>query len=173
MEVSKTFDFDDSVSVQGQELHSIIHTSCEFFIFTCNVLLLRVLFFPIKKQSEVLPFPFSSSTSNPLSTRYCNHKKALLARATFDKSASHTGFMPKIAHQHNPVGISTRRGGRGGGVGKRGRRGGGGAGSSSRKKKLPYSGLNVAQMLEAREAERQRINEVRRLHTNCTTNIGT
>ncbi|XP_059092531.1 uncharacterized protein LOC131887828 [Tigriopus californicus] len=87
------------------------------------------------KHSEAQPFVMDST----IPSRYCAHKKLLAGLAALDKTPA---FMTRIQHIHNPV-ISTKRGPR-----------------RTKKKVKAFSGMKVAQMLEAREVERQRINEI-------------
>ncbi len=103
----------------------------------------------------MLPFPVPSAN---VSSSYCNHKKLLLALASADKTPE---FINKITHVHKPV-LETKKGTVSisfcifhhflcfySGLKRR-----------AAKKPKPFSGMKVSEMLEAREAERQRINEV-------------
>eukprot|EP00095_Tigriopus_kingsejongensis_P001379 snap_masked-scaffold205_size259573-processed-gene-0.2 protein:Tk01379 transcript:snap_masked-scaffold205_size259573-processed-gene-0.2-mRNA-1 annotation:"methyl- -binding domain protein 5-like isoform x4" len=101
----------------------------------CPLQLQQAFDFDDNKQSEVLPFSMDSS----IPSRYCAHKKVLSNLAAMDKTPA---FMTRINHVHNPV-IDTKRGPR-----------------RTKKKVKAFSGMKVAQMLEAREVERQRINEI-------------
>ena len=75
----------------------------------------------------------------PNTAKYCKHKEAIVNLA---KILSTPGLANQFKHVHDPSG------------GKKG-----GKKRSSRKKR-PYSGLLTPQMVEAREAEKRRINEV-------------
>ena len=90
----------------------------------------------MQKLSELLTFPRPTSLS-----RYCAHKKSLLSLAAADRTPS---FMSRIQHVHNPV-LQVKRGFK----------------RRLRKRAKPFSGMKVAQMLEAREVEERRINAVR------------
>jgi hypothetical protein len=83
----------------------------------------------------VLSFPQQTSLS-----RYCAHKKSILSLAAAERTPA---FMSRIAHVHNPV-LEIKRGFK----------------RRIRKRQKPYSGMKVAQMLEAREVEERRINAV-------------
>ncbi len=70
--------------------------------------------------------------------------KSILALATAERSPALTAtLMSRIAHVHNPV-LEIKRGFK----------------RRIRKRQKPFSGLKVAQMLEAREVEEKRINAV-------------
>ena len=74
----------------------------------------------------------------PNPAKYCKHKEAIVNLA---KIMSTPGLAGHFKHSHDPSG------------GKKG-------GKKRSRKKRPYSGLITPQMLEAREAEKRRINEV-------------
>ena len=76
---------------------------------------------------------------NSQSGKHCAHKKTISALAMRDKT---NRFMEKINHIHNPN--DGKKGGK----------------KKNRQRQKPFPGLKVSEMLEAREAERQRINEV-------------
>ena len=77
----------------------------------------------------------------PNPAKYCSHKPAI---ANLAKVMSNPGYHSNMfKHVHDP---ST--------PGKK-------SGKKKVRKKRPYSGILTQQMLEAREAERRRINEVR------------
>ena len=87
-----------------------------------------------QKTSEIAPMPILA----PNPAKYCKHKEAIVNLA---KVMSTPGLAGQFKHVHDPSG------------GKKG-------GKKRTRKKRPYSGLITPQMLEAREAEKRRINEV-------------
>ena len=103
----------------------------------CPIELSDVFNFDTNKSAE-LTTPMPILTPNP--SKYCKHKEAIVNLA---KIMSTPGLANQFKHVHDPWG------------GKKG-----GKKRSSRKKR-PYSGLLTPQMVEAREAEKRRINEVR------------
>merc|ERR1712130_211870 len=85
-----------------------------------------------KKLSDISPAVNVKNTG-------CKHASDTLAIAQIQNS---TGFA--VRHHHNPIFSKTKES-----VKKK-----------TKKKKKPFSGVLVSQMLAAREAEKQRINEI-------------
>ena len=81
--------------------------------------------------------PIPEHPPNP--AKYCSHKVAI---ANLARSINNPGFGMQIKHLHDPL------------TGKKGGK------KKNPRKKRPYSGVLTQQMIEAREAEKQRINEV-------------
>ena len=113
----------------------------------CPLDLELVFDFDIHKQPQ-LP-PLTLAPPNP--AKYCSHRESV---AAFGNMLNHqqqqswgagpASGMPStiIQHRHEPA------------TGKKG------ANKKRTRKKRPYSGILTQQMIEAREAERRRINEV-------------
>ena len=114
----------------------------------CPLDLDLVFDFDIHKQPQ-LP-PLTLAPPNP--AKYCSHRESV---AAFGNMLNHQpswagpaaamaagGMPPTIQHRHEPA------------TGKKGAK-------KRTRKKRPYSGVLTQQMIEARETERRRINEVK------------
>ena len=104
----------------------------------CPLDLDMVFDFDIKKQPQ-LP-PLTLLPPNP--AKYCSHREAV---ANLGKIMNNPAWIGQIQHVHEPL------------SGKKGAK-------KRTRKKRPYSGILTPQMIEAREAERKRINEVLTKH---------
>ena len=82
--------------------------------------------------------PAQVSLSPPNPARYCSHRSNIAAMSSYENTP---GFDRKIQHIHNPI------------IPKKGVR-------KPRKKKVYANLMLTQQMLEAKEAEKRRINEV-------------
>ena len=101
----------------------------------------QVFDFDIHKQPQMPPLTLAP----PNPAKYCSHRESV---AAFGNMLNHqpswagpAGGMPTIQHRHEPA------------TGKKGAK-------KRTRKKRPYSGILTQQMIEAREIERRRINEV-------------
>ena len=83
-----------------------------------------------------MPAPVSLSPPNP--SRYCSHRSNIVAMSSYESTP---GLDRMIQHIHNPI------------IPKKGVR-------KPRKKKVYANLMLTQQMLEAKEAEKRRINEV-------------
>jgi hypothetical protein len=88
----------------------------------------------MQKQPEMAPI----SLPPPNPSKYCSHREAV---ANLAKILTNPSIANQLQHVHDPSN------------GKKG-------GKKRTRKKRPYSGLLTAQMVQAREAEKKRINEV-------------
>ena len=105
----------------------------------------QVFDFDIHKQPQMPPLMLAP----PNPAKYCSHRESV---ATFGNMLNHQPSwagpaaavgMPYIQHRHEPA------------TGKKGAK-------KRTRKKRPYSGVLTQQMIEARETERRRINEVKK-----------